>query len=455
MQLGHGVLIAGDFGGLFVPDDLRLPDTDFTPRPVFLLAAGWQPTGDLLILSYRSRELVLPLHKASEGSQVLLAPFGWSGSIRMSSNAVSPAQSDNQQSEARPPQNWRSSCLAILEQHGISLSKELDWVTISVHRESTESCSQPIQIEWPAQLCFKPLEQGREVKEDFGERLSATKSLVDPLAAAETWFITRGAGEGPMEEQRRSNDPRDDEESEETSEDETIPPGLQTIPTDMHETQVVGGMYPTPPDGDKSQSVGALVPRTHPAKSKTEGSQRADNESTEELQISENRFDPAPTAQINLGSYDHLEDDDLLGDVQAQLYRDNGVTEDDFSFFDKPDEASLTPMDTDPKPLSKSEPSGTVLQAESGNHRVSPTNPKKKETDLPSVLESPVAYLATPKESDHTEVDKASSAERQVKLEQEMLRTPMTQPDDEKFIDNLSDNPTRKAKVGNKYHYAD
>ena len=338
VPVGPGVLLRGDSVELDLFNPLNAAATLSSSRMIFLLALNLQSNGDLLILFYPYIQRSSGSSKGPlEGLDVLLSPFGWGGVLRSSSPYSYSSELNEEQNMAMLPRGWRTECLTLLRQRGILLSEEIDWVTVELDYHPAAFAA-PIRIEWPAQLCFQPSILRKH--EDFGRsyNLGNLSKLVDPLSAAEDWFLNSAVREKLAQEQIRAQDQKSGEEHEDTSEEEEIPPGIQTNTGEFNELHNAAGIYPTPPDGSKSQAVSTTTHRTKPISGPTDGQQAADEDLMEGLKDREADFDPPSTAEIGLGTYDHLEDDDLFGDVQDQMYADHGITEDDFSFFDRPDE---------------------------------------------------------------------------------------------------------------------
>ena len=342
LPLGAGILVFGNFAELDHQDAIAAVLAEPAFGSLYFLAASWQPDGYLLILSHRSTEAVSPASISGSDFTVLLAPFGWRGVVRhFSADDLHPAGEDEWQSKSAPPAGWRKSCLNLLQWCGITVPKESAWLTVVLYQDS--NFSESFLIEWPALLCFRPCTQLGERRPDLHQDDSSIQHLADPLAAAEDWFLNHEIRENQIREQVRARKMKEEQGDADLSEDEDVPEGLQTSSNDPNEVQNVSGIYPTPPDGYRSQARSAATPRTETVHDQNEALPAAAAKTAEQLRMDEAGDDPPSTAEANLGSYDHLEDDDLFQDMQSQIYTNNEITEDDFSFFDKPDEELLSP----------------------------------------------------------------------------------------------------------------
>ena len=337
MPLGPGVFVQGDFTELDNFDAVAANHSEPNFGSISYLAACWQSDGSLLILSHSSAIAVSPLLAASPNPAVILAPFGWKGDLQRAPSPPPVRSRDSEHdSDAGLTSGWRKSCLLLLKLCGIVLSDDLDWVTVLLPRRFDEVPSTPIHIEWPSQLCFQFSEHSETPDFDLIQDHVSFKNLIDPLAAAEEWMLNFDALEQQVKA-RNHETPLDDLSNVDSSDEEQVPAGLQTVFSDSIEVQNVAGIYPTPPDGDKSHAKSVATPRTESALIPSVGTPAGGAESTDRFQASEVDYDTVSNTDINLGNYDHLEDDDLFGDMQTNLYADNGITEDDLSFFDRPE----------------------------------------------------------------------------------------------------------------------
>ena len=357
VSLGVGKLVS------FYPSPLPdgPPDIFTTAQhrgePIIYLRAGWLPDGTVLINPYfpEGPPLTSIQHPPSTFDAVI-APLGWIAEVQVSQSESSSSYGSDDDDSSREDDgqgepeaqrylstNWRKMCINLLKQYGIFLSDKLRWATVYIQQIANESSVSSFAIEWPAQLCYRTLDNSHPIT-DFWSGLKSIKELSDPLEMAEQWFLDTRAGIKTREEEDEVQDKTqiNPEEKIEQSEDEEIPPGLITNPKAFGELQSTAGVYPTPPDGNKSQV-------TPTASHKVESSMNIENdtqidigEEIARIQMHDGPSDPPSTAEVSLGNYDHLEDDELF-DAQAQMYTNNGVTEDDFSFFDKPNQELLSP----------------------------------------------------------------------------------------------------------------
>ena len=395
VPVGPGVLLRGDFLELDIFNPLSAAETLSPARMISLLALNLQSNGDLLVLFYPyAQRSTVPSKHPLERADVLLAPFGWGGVLQSSSPYSLSSKLDEEHHMAMLPRDWRRGCLNLLRQRGILLSEDIDWVTVDLDYHPI-SFAAPIRIEWPANLCYQPSKKRKY--EDFGRfhNLGDITKLVDPLSAAEDWFLNSAVREKLAQEQIRAQDQKGRKEHENISEEEEIPPGIQTNIGEFNELHNAAGIYPTPPDGSKTQAVSTTTHRTKPISDPINSQQAADEDLSEELKDREAYFDPPSTADIGLGTYDHLEDDDLFGDAQNQMYTDHGITEDDFSFFDRPDEDLFIAQGRDYLPSAPARILESDTQREGEGDMLFVASPETADTDVHSKLESSARHEPT------------------------------------------------------------
>ena len=377
ISLGLGVLLRPSLAELGVSDTFRDAEALQLKGTAFLLASCLQSNGDLLIIVHQSAQTSSWSSRCGPSNPyVLLAPFGWEAMVQNPSMLTPTSQPDEIQTRAPPPIDWRRESLNILKQHAIVLAEDIHWVTVELYRHPSESAACPTRIEWPAQLCFQPLKQCKENKANCMDTFEDVSQLIDPLVAAEKWFLDSSQREQLIKEQSRIRNNENIVESISASDEEEIPIGIQSNFNDSNDIQNPAGIYPTPPDGENPQVISNIAHRIETPSNATEVGPVASDEYTEAMQLSDANFDHPSTAELSLGNYDHLEDDDLFGDVQNQMYANNGITEDDFSFFDKPDEDTFALVEQGP---------------------VSPTNNRILE---PEAHASNISFVTSPENAD-------------------------------------------------------
>ena len=327
--LGFGDTVSPDEAGSLL-DDQNLP--------AFLLEVIWQPNGALIITSYPySDNAWSQVHQASlqTPSQVYLSPFGWNA---VAAKAKGSPERQNSESRLRTgpdslASGWRRACATLLERQGIHLTQHTRWLNVIPDDDWNVLGSNHKGFEWPMHLCFqtRPHESIQEHEDDPLWDLERNGTHIDPLSDAEKWFLGKDKRKAAANEQQRQRQMEEKDGSGHTSEDDDdLLANLRPKNEEVTSLQTPSAIYPTPPDGNKPQ---VTAPVGKHGRSGTEGiaAPNYSNLNKEEL-----THDPGTDNEISLGAYNHLEDDDLFGEMEADMFADNGLTEDDFSFFDNP-----------------------------------------------------------------------------------------------------------------------
>ena len=119
----------------------------------------------------------------------------------------------------------------------------------------------------------------------------------------------------------------------ESSDDEDGILSFQQRNEDLLDPPSVTGIYPTPPDANRSHPVQQTNGRTNLGLD-PDSIPQAQASKTSQKDVEDESLD----MDMDLGTYDHLGDDDFFGDMEGGIYNNNGITEDDFDFFDDPGE---------------------------------------------------------------------------------------------------------------------
>jgi hypothetical protein len=339
----------------------------------------WQGDETLLVACYPSPLLNLaPLRNTTHASEIIIAPFGWKGTLAVSSTDETTSLGIQSCKPAKCSRSWRRSCLKAFQRQGLDISKEFDWVKIGVD-VFEDGVSLRREIEWPRNFCFQLLVTGKNgITESLD--LDVAKGMYDPLMEAEDWFLSAKDRDQLAKDQSKIKSQKNPHSIGESDEEE-IPHHLQTRYDDPLDAQTVAGIYPTPPDGNKPQILSSGAQPVRPiAKSEA---LMAPNEKGQNKLVSV----PSTIPGNSLETYDHLEDDDLFGDIEGQIYTNNGITEDDFDFFDEPDELDCPPVDPQQSGFSEKlsnigQNSPPELQIQSSPVNALPENELKEELDL-------------------------------------------------------------------------
>lgn len=294
---------------------------------------------------------------AQEDRRVVLAPFGMTARLWRDPAEVLKLLEENPElaekndivntSEWRPSsESPKSMIISLLKRRGVHISENCSWVRLHFPLARSISPSDVDQapvydMEWPAQLCFKNEELDKI--DEHGSAWLEPGLLgidTDPLREAETWFRDRHDRKQQIERRRLELKTLSEKEAQALLlKEEDIRPSLFPGIERQIEAQGLSGIYPTPPDGFRSQLPGHST--------ELEGSDQANRqEDSELLDQGDNSskttnhggtpLNPLHGVGMSLGAYDGIEDDDLFGNMDSAMFTANGITEDDFSFFDEP-----------------------------------------------------------------------------------------------------------------------
>ncbi|MCJ1477765.1 mediator of RNA polymerase II transcription subunit 13 [Lambiella insularis] len=340
----------------------------------------WLSCGTLLVYSYFDD--TMSWHRqfgyssqslAWQPVELILAPFGIVGraiqteptrktSFVKDTENVSPDKSYIQHA-------LKVSVSILLEQHGFQLTEHCQWIRLNVTAPSHEMPSLQAgvtteELIWPAHLCFyKDVGTQYTGHEDAWLWPGLRKNAVDPLKAAEAWYLNTDTREKQIEQRRREIEAELHAQvhTAPSDEDDFTSSLFQTI-NRRFETQGMNSIYPTPPDGFQSHISGQPSDHESYRRPFIQGDVemldpgRTADEHNGNIHATS---DSAPGVTLNLETYGHAEDDDLFGDMDSAMYTAKGITEDVFDFFDEPEDVGHAHE--------------LLLKAEPTDHSVSPT----------------------------------------------------------------------------------
>lgn len=199
---------------------------------------------------------------------------------------------------------------------------------------------------WPAKLCFYKVESSA-----CAELLTHSKinedTEHDPLVYAESWFKAKAKREESLEIKRKEDERNARLQEAQKVDVEENPSEFVPRTTQYLSTQDASGIYPTPPDGLRSQAViSAANTDTQALVGEYAEKEITDKSEGDEI-LAGSPFGDALDHDVTSARYEEPDDGDLFGDMNSSLFAANGLTEADFSFFDEPridDELDL-PLD--------------------------------------------------------------------------------------------------------------
>lgn len=283
-------------------------------------------------------------------SNLLIAPSGriaeYHGKLQLSASPEASSNKDLQGIRVLDESATQAKALVIyrLAQQGINIEQEKMWLQLETPDEYLDNQDGNSQLGifiWPASLCFALIRNDQQE-----EILNSPSNLVlekckDPLERAESWFNARQIRE-EMIEMKRKNDEATTKlvkEASQLDEDDgacEIPPH----PNQYISAQDASSIYPTPPDGLRSQVLGSSMNNETHASTGSSGAKEAIDDLNNETSMNVSPFISALDPVISSSSYIQSESTDIFGEIDgemdSELFAANGLTEDDFSFFDKP-----------------------------------------------------------------------------------------------------------------------
>ena len=337
-----------------------------TCRTAISLFVQWHSTGTLVISSYPVQTLRWSsitsafdeiLDVPTTLDNIVLAPLGISVRLSMAKSQASQLSSENdfdgdsdsQKSSETPyfyhSQDWRMCVTKFLESYGVIVPHQTRWLQVQAPHASNESSRHSASVFlWPAFLCFYYIDSSETIKEDLSWAWdSDNQDVMDTFFFFLIWFLTKSTRDMLIETSKKQTETEGYSKSNAVrSDDEDSGSEIYVSTQTMIDEQALSGIYPTPPDGYQSSTVsGLLAPekdalsRGHTKELFSSGSEAQQNQEHLEIQLPHT----SPENDIGLGDFEHLEEDDLFGDMNTDMFAASGITEADFSFFDEPSNA--------------------------------------------------------------------------------------------------------------------
>jgi len=258
------------------------------------------------------------------GSNLLLAPFSIPG-VYAGSAIIS-----KRNRKSKIASNILALVSVLLTQYGISISEETQWARVKIAEMPSESSRSEIdsifdsmEILWPSYLCLyrAATTSPGETKDDMEKPHDSR--MRNPLDWVEAWSTSKQQRVNALEATRREMETsaRYEKDANESDNGEVasnmISPANQYI-----NPQDISGIYPTPPDGLPSQTYELSTGDEPHGQQQEPGDERkADIMETSPYETHE------------------IAKQDLFGDLDMDIFTENGLTEADFNFFDDPQNA--------------------------------------------------------------------------------------------------------------------
>ncbi len=281
----------------------------------------------------------------------------------------------------------RASVIRHLMQNGMKVPQGEKWICLRAKEYTSPAgynFSVPLRFKsrpefalWPASLCFVESNEVnvRDVDIITLCKLSEETSL-DPLISAEAWFKAGTARQELInaalatKEKERELKARIAEEA--SNPDEQDPRSESDSRVNQYlSTQDANRIYPTPPDGLRSEPPGPSDTHEQQVAHVEFNENNRLHSGSDGVDPSETRLPSSPGFGVSSTRYDQATDDDLFGDLDTGLFANSGLTDADFSFFDEPsdDDGKIRDDQLDNervKPKTKMDEDNASMAAESG-----------------------------------------------------------------------------------------
>lgn len=314
------------------PSDQMWPDPPTAKTTTVTYKVSWTTLGTLTVTTILTNvpklcRVETVLSKLSSvpdsGTPVLLSPSGIEVLYGRAERKLT------RQSETSATNDVKELTLARLARQGIDVAKDGGWTLVHVPRQTKESEDfllegqkvAYLQILWPAQLI---LHRDIASKGELGVKRNLFTAIDDdlnnPLARVESWFLGKSARVEALAAKQQQDENVTTPKAKESggSEDELDMSGTMSPMNRYIASQDISGIYPTPPDGLRSQGLDLVANNEHQNTS-------SDNESR-------NNVD---NADIDV-EYSDQADQDMFGNMDMDMFTENDLTEADFNFFDEP-----------------------------------------------------------------------------------------------------------------------
>ena len=293
----------------------------------------------------------------------------------------------------------KDSTITRLAQHGLVCPAKSPWLRLRLIVNDIRRV-----IAWPAALCLS-----RAIRSNHTQAPNA-KNLIfegdpraDPLLRAEEWFNARSDRAEILATLRKKKEKASSlqKQDNDVENDDFLYDDDFNYIANHAIAQDVTGIYPTPPDGPPSHPY---IPSTV-APPDTYGSV----EGTIAIPASASGTSPAvpsPNRERDHGRYEENSNGSLFGDVDADLFASNGLTEADFNFFDEPSPEYT--VGTQQVQRSRSPSVMSVL--------MEPGAPEEDVMSIASSVSYPEATIEEPKKDAILRVSEAEDSRSQVSL---------------------------------------
>ena len=345
--------------------DFKHSQQGYACMTAITLLVQWQPTRTLVISSYPKqtlqwRSIADAFHRRealdlSTMGNLILAPLGIPVRFAItncrtpeSPSDVDPDDSSDSQKSSETPhlhdsQEWKACVRSLLESYGGAVPYSTRWLRVEALHPKSSDENFLSEFLWPDYLCFYCIDDSKSLMENFSCTWdNGDQNGIDSLAHAENWFLGQSTRDKLLETFRKQAEHKTSSKANAGgSDDEDSGSDIFISTRRAIDEQALSGIYPTPPDGYRSSAISALPVAEKDAIDHSHAKEPSSSASEEKQFLGQERQMPhiSPQNDIGLGDFEHLEEDDLFGDMNTDMFTANGITEADFSFFDEPSPA--------------------------------------------------------------------------------------------------------------------
>ncbi|KAJ4139964.1 hypothetical protein NW768_001314 [Fusarium equiseti] len=331
---------------------------------------------------------------SSPGCSILAAPYGVFATKHGSTNGDvdrSLAQTPNTQAlSVRSVTDthdslWKHSCLKALEYCGLNPSsfKAGSWVNLLITKPTSQDADgEPkrlrANVPWPGALCFRKKSLEVSTTHRLGETmLSGHEECHDPLGDAREWFGGTSEREERISKRKAERAHAVQKEANGANSQAQNLNGQSPLSVRRPSTAAVGVMYPTPPDAIQQHlgvtpSLEAAIssPNNLPPTLAVVDADITMPTVTPMADVDNDAWEGGHEQKRERSDSNLLgESEDIINDMDGDVFGDHDVTEDDFNFFDGPggndmdiDMEDLQPISHAPPPQMMPPP--TITQPE-------------------------------------------------------------------------------------------
>ncbi|CAN9088216.1 unnamed protein product [Alternaria alternata] len=361
-------------------------------------------------------------------------------------------------------ESWKSSVKRWLGWKGYALpdlEKKTSWVRIRTTLTNSPTASSPAfagsdgDVLWPRALCFFHSSEEHDVTSADSTvgghsmlrwyETPESMGFKDPLDAAQEWFLGKPDRDKILEARRKAKKAEEDSARRKDEQQNLFPSSpLNARGGAYGDLHAVGGVYPTPPDGiapgtavshSDTPSVSGTVSNVILAPG---GSNPAINLSAPQADTKMDEQQMPLTSPVVPSAPDNFNassgNDDLFGDMDEDGYGGDRINDDDFDFFDGPDDNDVDMLDAPALPETNVAPTNTSHEQESQAAAEHP--PEEDSSDPFAALESALTTASEPA----MDVEKEDKGKQPTTTEMPLIESPDLS--DEKPVD-----PIAKAKV--------